>query len=378
MTINKFEVVIIGGGPSGSIAGNILTKNGISCCIIDKAKFPRDKLCGGGLTQKSIDLLKEIGLSLDVSELYNNSSNKIKMYHKDKLFFDINIDTPYYFTNRFEFDNMLLESFKSNGGVLYDGYKVKEINLEKNVVKISDIGEISFKFIIGADGANSVVRKLIDKKYKPNGFCVEVELPKAITKGQFEATEIHFGDFKNGYLWTFPKRNSITVGLGGDYYENIDYPKLLIDFLKSKEIPTDNLKIKGHYIPFGEYIQTPEKDEKLLLVGDAAGLVDPINGEGIYFSIFSGKLAAEFILDKLKTNSSLSSYTNKLKPIHRTINDGNLLKKLFYNSHIQSIIFNIFKNKGSAVSYCFDNLISTGKYEYRNILKLMHDYKKQK
>lgn len=374
----QFDVVIIGGGPSGTAAGHILLENGINCCIIDKAKFPRKKLCGGLITQKTIEILNSLKLSQNIQDYYNTSTNEVKMYYKDNLAMDIKTKIPYCFTDRIIFDNLLVESFKSKGGKLFDGLNIENIDLDSKEIIITNKGIFKFKFIIGADGANSITRKFIDDKYKPNGFCLETNIPR----DEFEHSniaEIYFGIIKNGYGWIFPKKEHITVGIGGVFTKNIDYKKSFYEFLKIKQIKYDKLNIKGHFVPFGKYINKPIYDGKLLLVGDAAGLVDPIHGEGLYFSILSGKFAAETIVKSVEScDDSLLDYIEKIKPIHKIIDDGVWFQNIFYRLWFQTLIFPLAKGHNNIASQFCDNVVSYYNYGYKNITKLILDYKLKK
>ncbi len=375
----KYDVVIIGGGPSGATVGNLLSKKNINCCIIDKEIFPRHKLCAGVLTEKTIELLKSMDFHQNINNYYNNKTNKLKMYYKNDLSLNIETNTFFYFTNRFDFDNKLINNYLSNGGKLFAGTKINNIDMDNNQIITSNNKKIEFQYLVGADGANSFLRKYIDKNYKPNGFCVEIDIIRDNILDNY--AKMYFGDLVGNYGWVFPKENHLTVGFGGILNKAIDYKQELNEFIK-KTIPEDknypNI-LKGHYLPYGKYIKEPIYKNKLLLVGDAAGLVDPISGEGIYFSLLSGKYATESLIERLEGRSdNFNSYLSKLKRIHKIIDDGVWFQKMFYNSRNQRVLFKHIKGHDNIAAFVYDNLVSYYNYSYKGILKIIIDYKQKK
>lgn len=113
---NKFDVIVIGGGPAGTSCGIELRKKNYKTCIVDKKIFPQEKLCGGLITQKTIDLLKSFDLSVKTSDFYCRISNKIEVYNSNERLNSININISYYFTDRFVFDNLLTNEYKRYNG----------------------------------------------------------------------------------------------------------------------------------------------------------------------------------------------------------------------------------------------------------------------
>lgn len=372
----KYDVVIIGGGPSGVTVGNLLTKKKVNCCIIDKEIFPRNKLCAGVLTEKTVELLKTMDLQLDIENYYNNSTNKFKMYYKNELSLCIETDTEYYFTDRIDFDNLLINIFLKNGGKLFDGTKLTNIDLENNEIITSNNKKIRFDYIIGADGINSVLRNYVDENYKQIGFAVEADIPRDNFYDNY--ARMYLGDIVGNYGWIFPKENHLTIGFGGLYNKSIDYKYEFNEFVKRAipEISNYQYILKGHYLPYGNYIKEPIYDNKLLLVGDAAGLADPISGEGIYFALLSAKYASQSIIERLEGKSSnFNSYIRKLNSIHKIIDDGVWFQKGLYNNHTQRMAFKLIKGHNNIAAFVFDNLMSYYNYSYKNILKIMFAYK---
>lgn len=341
----NYDVVIIGAGPAGISAAHNLINNNISCCVIDKQVFPRNKLCAGGLTNKTIELLK----SLNIKESFqgeNKITSKVASIHQNyKHIVDVECNETC-LVDRFEFDDYLVSSYKNKGGIILESTKVKEINCSEGILKLEDSNVINYNYIIGADGAVGMTRKLVDNSVKSNGFCLQVDVDRDRIDYYKDDMSLYYGVLPYGYGWIFPKKDYLTIGFIGDYDKNIDYKKEFGIFLSKLGVLWDNEDYKGAFIPFGEYVKNPiNKEKNLILVGDAAGLVDPISGEGIYFAIFSGLKASEAIINAISNNdrSLIGNYSDEIDKIIKSIENGKKLSK--YVHKYQKPIFKVFKNK---------------------------------
>lgn len=373
----NFDVIIIGAGPAGISLGNRLLENNISFCIIDKEYFPRDKLCGGLLTGKTIDLIKELNMVEDIKICYNNSSKKVKMFKKYKQILDINVTTPYYFTDRRVFDHELLQALKNKGGTVLEGITIEKIDTEKKCVLLTNNTCMNYKYLVGADGSNSITRKIVDKNYKPNGFCLELNVPKDAMEYYGNEIGIYFGIVKSGYGWVLPKKDHYTIGIGGIFSKNINYRKIIFEFLDALHVNHDKLDIKGLFLPFGKYVRVPNYKKEVFLVGDAAGFVDPTNGEGIYFSILSGLFTADLIVKMINHpgKGCEADYQKAVKSVQNIISKGNNIHRIIYNVWLQPLLLNIAKGHNHISAYYCDNVISYYHYSYLELFKMIVDYK---
>jgi len=365
----NYDVVIIGAGPAGIAAGHSIINNNISCCIIDKQVFPRNKLCAGGITQKTYDLLKSLNLGSEFKGESTVVSKDVSLYLKDKYITDIECGNTY-LVDRFEFDEYLVRAYENKGGELLENTKVKSIDTSNNIITLDNNETITFKYIIGADGAVGITRSLVDKNIKSNGFCLQVDIDKSNTNYNSDKMSMYYGVLPYGYGWIFPKKNHLSVGFIGDYDKNLDYKGEFEKFLNSIGINCDRNQFKGAFIPFGQYINNPiNKEKNLLLVGDAAGFVDPISGEGIYFAVLSGIKAAETIIKSIKNNdvSIIDEYSNEICNITNSIKKGSKLKKLVYS--YKTPIFNSMKNKKIG-SFIFNDCLYNSNYD---ILKTLNN-----
>ena len=341
---NHFDLVIIGGGPAGSAAGYTAATLVMAVCIIDKQKFPRDKLCGGLVTSRAKKNFEATFNTRWNDKMFVSSEEVSFFQHgralRDKEELGPDIGPPLYFTMRKDFDQYLLSIAKDAGVKLLTSHKIKEIDFENGCIGIENEKNITFDFLIGADGVNSAVAKSIfDESFnqKTIGFGLEVEVPKNDLPNQSDNPEVDFGSAVWGYGWVFPKKQSYTVGVGGIHSYNPDLKSRLAAYLKQKNLDIESYKVKGHFIPFGDFRKNPGR-KNVLLCGDAAGFVDPITGEGIGHAILSGQQAAKAIFEAISENKTdaTDQYFQLVQPITNSLKQANILRWLIFPKYIQA------------------------------------------
>ena len=315
--IKSFDVIIIGGGPAGIAAAQVLNEHNIKYLLIDKCEFPREKLCGGGLTNKSVKILNDLNIKLD--SINTKPVNDILLVAKN-IKRKMILDNPIIMVDRKEFDN-------SNVNKIVKNFSIENIISIDNNTLTTDKDNYSFKYIIFADGINGYSRKLI--KGRKFGFCLELDVEE-----KYDNTVLDFNAIPTGYGWIFPKVKSTTIGLGDFSDKKCDYLKLLNDFCSNYGFIVDKTKIKGYHIPiFSESVYNESViDNKYILVGDAASLVNPVSGEGIYYALVSGKNAALSIIECINNKDNL-------KEVYFKKNEGiihSLKKMSIANKHLYS------------------------------------------
>ena len=329
-----YDVVVVGGGPAGASAAKTLASNGISVCVIDKKEFPRDKLCGGLLTLRSKKIFDQV-FHTPWDTVIETNSRGVTFYYKSEFLNEVRDYKDVYFTSRRTFDCFLLDLAKNAGATVLMGHRVTSVDEKNNTVLLDNDKQIHYKYLIGADGVNSVIaRRLFGSSFdiRTIAFGLETDLPYTQHVETIANPEIYFGVVKWGYGWVFPKKNTLTVGLGGLYHKNTCIKKEFVDFLLMRfgSVP-DEKKIKGHFIPFGDYRRIPGR-RCILLAGDAAGLVEPITGEGIAFAMHSGFFAAQSIMKAIqeRTDDALPLYAAMYKTITDQLDHANALKYLLF------------------------------------------------
>lgn len=308
------DVLIAGAGPAGSIAAYYLAQQGINITIIDKSVFPRYKSCGGGLTAKVFEILP-----FDVSEVIEKEIFKMSFSHRfEKVFYKESEQYLIKTVMRDTFDEFLLKKAIEVGAVFMPDTELYTFEQANGyIVSETKQGQIKSKILLGANGARSLIpRSLnINNSGTIKGFGIEYEIEVAEKDFlRFENTiHLDWGTIPSGYAWVFPKKNHLSVGVGTsdnfgfllkDYYKEFVH-KLDLDIKRT-------LSVKGHPIP-SRSLESKIFSGSVILAGDAAGLSDPFTGEGIYYAIRSGELAAKAIIEKL--NNKINSFVSYQKAI---------------------------------------------------------------
>lgn len=324
-TQKDYDIVVIGGGPAGATAAYLLSLQGLRVLVIDKCNFPRNKLCGGLITQKTIELLHRVyGDTLETlkkKKIVNYISNSYEIKINDSTLVSDDINLTFAFVDRMSYDNYLLENAKNIGVKVIEGDRVIKVNPSDNTIHTSSGRVLQAKVIVGADGVNSVVRKALPySKYNPIqwkrnlGTALEVFIPRSNIEGAFLHPVIYFGLVNWGYAWVFPNKERIVVGIGALARHNKSMKKVLEDFIYQIGYDKNILpKFYGHLVPYGNFLSSPVFDQ-ILLIGDSAGLVDPFTGEGIYYAQRSAELASLCVKEAMRNGKPLEiTYPQSLR-----------------------------------------------------------------
>jgi geranylgeranyl reductase family protein len=290
-----YDLIIVGGGPSGASAGRRAGKLGLNTLLLEKEEFPRYKPCGGGLTEHAISYL-DFELPQEIIEWEVTGANvvfgdQLIKVHKDHRMSAL--------VSRDEFDNFLLEKAKDTGIQVHTGEKVLYCKEMPDCVEVETEKQVyQAKFAIVAEGAHGLVKTCVrpTDTREEYGICVVTEIPaeeSEIEERLGNAVELHFGVASGGYGWIFPHKTYYSVGIGGSV-KDFPHPKeAMLNFLRKNGF-NGEYKLHGHKIPAGG-IKRKITGSRVLLSGDAAGFVDAFSGEGLAYAILSGQFAAEVI-----------------------------------------------------------------------------------
>lgn len=290
-----YDVIIVGGGPSGASAGRRAGKLGLNALLLEKEEFPRYKPCGGGLSEHAISYL-DFELPQGIIEW---EVKGVDLFYKDKLIKARKDHRMFTLVSRSEFDNLLLEKAKETGIEVHTCERViccKE--MPDHVCVETDRDTYLAKFVIVAEGAHGIVKTCVrpgDTRAE-YGICIVTEIPASeseIEKRLGDVVELHFGFVRGGYGWIFPHKTYYSVGIGGPTKSFPNPKESMINFLRINGF-NGNYKLHGHKIPAGG-IKRRITGSRVLLSGDAAGFVDSYSGEGLAYAIISGQFAAEVI-----------------------------------------------------------------------------------
>ncbi|MGE5654540.1 MAG: geranylgeranyl reductase family protein [Bacillota bacterium] len=281
-----YDLIVVGSGPAGSSAAIQAARCGLNTLLIDQAIFPRDKTCAGGLTTAACNYLPE-PLPIDlcqrsISGLSTWLGNHQALHSQAECFMKT--------ISRAQFDSWLQSLAAASGVSLHLGDRALGYELRRDGVAVrTRTGQLQGRMIIGADGANSIVaRQLRRGTSHPMGYCLQMEVPAARAANLIE---IHYGVVPEGYGWVFPHRESQVIGVGGVLGHFPQARSHLLKIAQHHAVTTD-APIDAHTIPIGGRL-LPVSGDGVLLVGDAAGFVDPFTGEGIRYALQSGQIAAD-------------------------------------------------------------------------------------
>lgn len=308
----QYDVIICGGGPAGAAAGTTLARQGLDVLILDKARFPRKKLCGGLLTWKSVRLLETVfGETIDSLSgdgIINYASDQYTIRSLSDTLAQGRLTFPFHLVDRTLFDAHLLAHAEQAGAETVQEAKVATCDPNQGLVRLDGGETFSGTYIIGADGANSVVRNTFPG-YDRQRFqtlmapTVEVSIPRSDFPHPVDYPELVIGILNAGYGWVFPNRDAIVVGICGLREDKFNYSKLFREYLDFLEIDFDVVPpFKGHPLPYGNYLGNPVHG-RTLLAGDAGGYVEPLLGEGLFFALCSGHYAGQSIAEGLAQQS---------------------------------------------------------------------------
>lgn len=330
---HRFDLLVLGSGPAGSAAAITAARAGLSVALIDKAAFPRDKLCGGLITGRTVRYMDGI-FGLPVLPHLFRPSTRFRLTYQGRVIGRDDDAPALQMTMRRDFDAELHARAQAAGVTVFAPVRVTSIDTEAPGLMLSDGRTLSGRVLIGADGANSAVaRALFGRAYDPAeiGFGLEVELDRAEMPDD-DTTEVDLGAALWGYGWVFPKHGSVTLGVGGGHAQNPDMKAHFRAYLTqhAPHIAPDRVKCKGAFLPFGAYRKTPGRGA-VLLAGDAAGLVDPITGEGIAWAMKSGEFAGQAAAEAIRQDRpAMEAYMARLGYIHREMAAARRIRTLIY------------------------------------------------
>jgi len=293
------DVIVVGAGPAGATLAYELGKRGIGVLVLEKEKLPRYKCCAGGVTSKAAKLL-----DFDISEVVEDVIYEVS--------FTLNLGSPYlgqhsqplmYTVMRDAFDYFLVQKAQQMGAIFRDGQKVMQIQVGADWVEISTADDIfRSRLVVGADGAYSVVARELGMGRSIEylvGIESEIVVPDEELVKWKSRVHIDLGCIPGGYAWVFPKRNHLSIGAGCLASRARGLNRRYQKFLTSLGIDSYTIaRSSSHLIPTCTKGNLVWQD-KALLLGDAAGLTDPLTGEGVYNAIQSAQLAAPVIENSL-------------------------------------------------------------------------------
>jgi len=290
--VSSFDVAVVGAGPAGATAAYRLADAGARVLLVDKAVFPRDKPCGGGVTGRAARLLP-----FSIEPVVEDRVERLEVRLRYRSRFERRARAPLaLMTQRRRLDAFLVEQAAAAGVDVRDGVTVADVRPGGLTV---DGEEVQARIVIGADGCNGAsARALGLARGIMHGVALEANVPYAAAPRERYAGRmvLELGVVRGGYGWVFPKGDHVNVGVGGYAGEG---PRLRERLRRLCEVhgidPEAATDTRGYRLP----MRTPESRlarGTAAVIGDAAGLVDPFSGDGMYEAFLSSRLVAEAAL----------------------------------------------------------------------------------
>jgi geranylgeranyl reductase family protein len=292
---NRWDVVVVGAGPAGSTLARLVAGRGLRVALLDRARFPRDKVCGGGLSRKTLRLVPpEVRdrCALPVGGAILTFRNRD---HREKPL----SGEPGGSVLRREFDAALVVAAEGAGAVLHEGAPLRDLRRGAAGWEVVADGQtLRAPVVVGADGVFSQVRRRVFGdavvEYAPaveaTVRCGDATLHRFGGRLLFD-----LGGMRRGYGWIFPKADHLNVGVYSVYRcrsirEEFNRFVTMYPMLRQ----AGSVRVLGHAIPVRNARSTFER-HGCLLIGDAGGFAEAFYGEGIFYALRSAELAAEAI-----------------------------------------------------------------------------------
>ncbi len=344
-----FDVIIVGAGPSGTACAMALENKGLKVALIDKATFPRDKICGDAIPGQSFKALKLINPKWEIQLREKLEQTRVissRFYISKNRSFSYKWVSYACNSKRIDFDNFLFNIIKeqTNTEIFQNNKVIKLTKTQNSINCILENGlELIAPIIVGCDGNNSVVKRsfLEQQKQKNKVYAAAVRAYyKEISGVVTGENEFHLVNEVDGYFWIFPLPNdyyNVGFGILNDKIKTAsekNIHKKLAQIIESDRFKArfKDAKLVANINCFGLPIWSKNQrisGERFLLAGDAASLVDPIQGHGIDKAIWSGMIAANQIQRCFTHNNFKSDFMLEYeKDINRKF--GSELKRNYY------------------------------------------------
>lgn len=311
------HTLIIGGGPAGSLCGISLQQHHSDCLLVDRARFPRLKLCAGVVTGKAREVLREVlgddGLRSHLSETQVGHERHLRLWNRRHCFVDCDMqdrrvvpaqwrdeDWRFVLVDRPRFDAALIAHYKALGGQLIEDNGVRTIDFDRHIATLTDGTIVEYRNLVAADGAGSHTERLLAKAapdFQPKGEnALAYEINVSRDDLDIDGVNLYFGYLPETYAWAFAKGDTICLGACRLKGVHVDGQQAMRRFLGDIGLRhPERYPLKGALIPFDNAMPHPLWRDHVYFVGDAAGLDEAVTGEGIYFALRSGADAASAI-----------------------------------------------------------------------------------
>ena len=359
------DIIIAGGGPAGAYLAYCLAKKGIYATIFDDS-HPREKPCGGGLSHlalKRFPILHELtgGKSPD---------NKVKFISPGGRMSFVEGTGISWAVSRIHLDRFLLERAKKAGARLIEK-RVTDVSLKKDIWSVKTDNKVFHaNLLVGADGVNSVVRKrTMGPIPKENlGVCYGC----FAKSDRVEDAVIKFLKGRHGYAWVFPREDHLSIGVGVEYSDSGIVKDEFKMFMSQHLSHVNVFSTWGNLIPFvkdPEFFSLPACGKNHILIGDAAGHVDPITGEGITYALWSAELAGVAI-----SEGSVLKFDDLWRAEYgHNLISGSMMRNTFFNDFMLELSIKMASRSKTYGRLLYDVINNSQEYKtfMRRLIKIL-------
>ncbi len=312
MTISeeKTDVLIIGGGPAGLACAKHLAKEGKRTILVERKETIGRKVCAGGITWS--------GFLQNIPEYLIEKSFPTQHIHTPYQHVQISEPNPIIATvDRIKLGQWMVNEAKEAGATILNN--TKAVKISSNSVTLQQGGgksfTITYKYLVGADGANSIVRRYLKLTTKRVGLGIHAILPIVRDNMEWHLNPRYFGC---GYGWIFPHKQTISIGcfVEKNSFDSNQLKENLITWAKTRDVIIPHERIIGGLV---NYDYQEFKFNNIFLAGEAAGLGSGLTGEGIYPAIVSGKTIASLICNPMYSLDAYNRMVKKQKLHHKVL-----------------------------------------------------------
>ena len=345
MTNVEYDVTIVGAGPAGTTAAIHLARRGFRVCLVEKERYPRVKVCGGGVLARASNLLP-VPLEPAVEQI----CDRVEMHIRGKESgFSGKRDKPIIFmVTRANMDTLLMEEARRCGVTILENCQGRDLTQENDYIALhTDRESISSRFLIAADGVSSLIAQKggweVNRGAVPSMEC-EVSVGTQTLDRFKGCARFDLDHPRTGYSWVFPKKDHLSVGVLSMVHASANLRESFHEYLEKLEIRySPPLKLRGAMIPVKPRPGAPIKG-RILLVGDAAGLAEPICAEGITNALRSGTFAAKAIAEgNMDPIEVASIYVKEMEAtVYRELETARRHARLLYgNRPLRNLLFHL-------------------------------------
>lgn len=363
-----YDLIVVGAGPAGSSAARMAAKCGLDVLVIEKEKFPRYKPCGGALSERAVSAL-DFSLPENLCE---RTITGTRIHFKD-LALEKHKNYPLTtLITRSRFDSFLLERAEEAGAGVLMECRVEDFREKADHVEVRCKDDsYQSRFLALCAGCQSSLKDRVSgqESGRKSGICLVTEIEASedeMKRRLHETLDIYFGVAEGGYGWIFPHRGYYSVGIGG-LSSRLKHPRTAMkNFLRDNGF-LGCYQLHGHTIPLGRF-KPRLASERVLVAGDSAGFVDGFTGEGIFYAIRSGQIAAESVAENLQVGGKRLSeaYRSRCK-----VEFGDDLRYAFMLSRLlhsrPDIFFRILASQEEVLERYID--IATPRTNYREFMR---------